>query len=95
MFEAVAAAGTCMKDATSLTLCLAGVTIPAPLMMHPGKLHAFTVSVEASHGAVQLQEDSLMDPGDRRDILLSQPFIGNSLRLWMVLGHLQREHLES
>lgn len=90
MFEAAAAAGACLEDATSLDLCLAGVAIPAPLVMQPGKLQALSGIVDASQGAVQLQEDSLMSPGDSRDILIDQPLCAHLIRLWVVVGHFGR-----
>ena len=63
MFEATAAAGSTLADASGLNVCLAGISIPAPVVMQAAKLQTLTCLVDLPQGAVHLQESSLAGPG--------------------------------
>lgn len=63
MFEATAAAGSTLPDASGLDLCLAGISIPTPVVMRAAKLQTLTCLVDLPQGAVHLQESSLAGPG--------------------------------
>lgn len=63
MLEATAAAGCTLTDAPGVSPCLAGVSIPAPMVMQARKLQALGCTVDISRGTVQLQEESLAGPG--------------------------------
>ena len=63
MFEAAAAAGATLAEASRASTCLTGISIPAPVVMQAGRLQTLVCLADASQGAVQLQEGSLTMPG--------------------------------
>lgn len=63
MLEAATAASATLAETSSPSSCLAGISIPAPVVLQAGRLQTLTCLANALQGGVQLQESSVVGPG--------------------------------